>query len=130
MKSLLHCKVLHVEDVEENRRVVRQILTRLGVTLLEAVDGEQGVAMARRELPDLILMDLSLPLLDGWQATARLKSDPSTRHIPIIAVTAHAMIGDEQRARAAGCDGYVSKPLDVVAFGDLVTSWLGAAKPS
>jgi two-component system cell cycle response regulator DivK len=124
MKSLLTCKVLHVEDVEENRRVVRQILARLGVTLIEAVDGEQGVQAAKRELPDLILMDLSLPVLDGWQATARLKADPATRHIPIVAVTAHAMAGDEQRARAAGCDGYVAKPLDVVAFQSMVSSML------
>jgi CheY-like chemotaxis protein len=124
MKSLVSCKVLHVEDVEENRRVVRQILARLGVTLHEAVDGEQGVNMARRELPDLILMDLSLPVLDGWQATARLKADPATRHIPIVAVTAHAMAGDEQRARAAGCDGYVTKPLDVVAFQNMVSTLL------
>jgi two-component system cell cycle response regulator DivK len=124
MKSLLSCKVLHVEDVDENRRVVRQILARLGVTLIEAVDGEQGVAAAQRELPDLILMDLSLPVLDGWQATARLKSDPTTCHIPIVAVTAHAMSGDEQRARAAGCDGYVTKPLDVVAFQGMVAQML------
>jgi two-component system cell cycle response regulator DivK len=125
-KSLLACKVLHVEDVEENRRVVRQILGRLGVTLLEAVDGEQGVTIARRELPDLILMDLSLPVLDGWAATRQLKADTTTRHIPIVAVTAHAMAGDEQRAREAGCDGYVAKPLDVVAFGSYVTTLLDA----
>ena len=128
MKSLSMCKVLHVEDVDENRRVVRQIIARMGVTLFEAVDGEQGVAIARRELPDLILMDLSLPVLDGWQATAQLKADPTTCHIKIVAVTAHAMAGDEQRARAAGCDGYVTKPLDVVQFGEYVKAMLGASE--
>jgi two-component system cell cycle response regulator DivK len=130
LKSLLNCKVLHVEDVEENRRVVRQILGRLGITLIEAGDGEEGVAAAQRERPDLILMDLSLPVLDGWEATRRLKADPATRHIPVVAVTAHAMYGDEQRARAAGCDGYVAKPLDVVAFGQYVQELLGVYTPN
>jgi two-component system cell cycle response regulator DivK len=116
----MQCKVLVVEDVEENRRVVRQILGRLGVTLLEAQDGREGVAMAKRELPDLILMDLSLPILDGWEATRQLKADAATAKIPIVAVTAHAMAGDEQRARASGCDGYVAKPLDVTSFGAYV----------
>jgi two-component system, cell cycle response regulator DivK len=128
-RSLMQCKVLVVEDVEENRLVVRQILGRLGVTLLEAVDGREGVALARREMPDLVLMDLSLPILDGWEATRQLKADPTTAHIPVIAVTAHAMAGDEQRARDAGCDGYVAKPLDVVTFGRYVERVLMGGAP-
>jgi two-component system cell cycle response regulator DivK len=125
-KPMTACKVLHVEDVYENRRVVSQILSRLGVTLLEALDGRQAIEIARRELPDLILMDLSLPILDGWQATRLLKSDPLTAGIPIVAVTAHAMMGDEQRARDAGCDDFVTKPLDVIGFGDYVRRRLGS----
>ena len=120
-------KILHVEDLEDNRGVVRQIVTRLGATLIEAVDGEEGVRLAHKEKPDLILMDLSLPVLDGWQATARLKADPETAQIPVIALTAHAMAGDEQRARSAGCDGYVAKPLEPTAFLRLLQDVLGGA---
>ena len=104
--------VLHVEDLEDNRGLVRQIIARIGARLLEAVDGDEGVRIARREKPDLILMDLSLPVLDGWQATTLLKSDPETKDIPVVALTAHAMAGDEQRARQAGCDDYMAKPID------------------
>lgn len=128
-KSLMQCKVLLVEDVDENRRVVRQILGRLGVTLLEAQDGREGIDTARRERPDLILMDLSLPIIDGWEATRQLKADPATARIPIVAVTAHAMAGDEQRARASGCDGYVAKPLDVTTFGAYVERILMGGAP-
>jgi two-component system cell cycle response regulator DivK len=122
--SLMQCKVLVVEDIDENRSLMRQLLGRLGVTVLEAVDGRQGLEMARREQPDLILMDLSLPVIDGWEATRLLKANPATRDIPVVAVTAHALKGDEVRARAVGCDGYVSKPLDVVAFGQYVSELL------
>ena len=114
--SFSQYKILHVEDLEDNRGIVRQLARRMGVTLLEAGDGLEGVAIARRELPDVILMDLSLPIMDGWEATTQLKADPETRHIPVIALTAHAMAGDEQRARAAGCDGYVAKPIELVSF--------------
>lgn len=92
-------RILHVEDLEDNRGIVRQLARRMGVTLLEAGDGLEGVTLAKRELPDAILMDLSLPIMDGWEAPTQLKADPTTREIPITALTAHAMAGDEQRAR-------------------------------
>ena len=109
-------KVLLVEDLEENCRVIRLLARRMGITLIEAVDGQEGIELAQREKPDVILMDLSLPILDGWTATTRLKADPATAHIPVIALTAHAMAIDEQRARQAGCDGYVAKPIDLASF--------------
>jgi len=105
-------KILYVEDNDDNIYVVKNRLTRAGYTVLVAVDGEQGVAMAAAELPDLILMDLSLPVLDGWEATRRLKAAQETRHIPLIALSAHAMAGDREKALAAGCDDYDTKPID------------------
>ena len=103
-------RVLVVEDTEDNRRIVRDLLTSAGYELLEAADGPSGVAMAASHSPDLILMDIQLPGLDGYEATRRLKSDPATGHIPIIAVTSYALPGDEAKTRAAGCDGYIAKP--------------------
>jgi CheY-like chemotaxis protein len=105
-------RILYVEDNDDNVYVVRNRLGRAGFTVLVAVDGEQGVAMATVERPDLILMDLSLPVLDGWEATRRLKSAPETKHIPVIALSAHAMVGDREKALAAGCDDYDIKPID------------------
>jgi CheY-like chemotaxis protein len=105
-------KILYVEDNEDNVYVVQQRLTRAGYAVQVAVDGEQGLAMVAADRPDLILMDLSLPGLDGWEITRRLKASPDTRHIPIIALTAHAMTGDREKALAAGCDDYDSKPVD------------------
>lgn len=105
-------KILYVEDNDDNVYVVRSRLTRAGFTVLVALDGEQGVAMAVAERPDLILMDLSLPGLDGWAATRRLKSAAETKAIPVIAPSAHAMAGDRERALAAGCDDYDTKPID------------------
>ena len=105
-------KILYVEDNDDNVYVVRNRLGRAGFTVLVAVDGEQGVAMATAERPDLILMDLSLPVLDGWEATRRLKTAPETKHIPVIALSAHAMVGDREKALAAGCDDYDIKPID------------------
>jgi two-component system response regulator len=122
-------KVLLVEDLEENRRVIRLLARRMGVTLLEAADGQEGLDVAHRELPDVILMDLSLPILDGWTATTRLKADPETAHIPVIALTAHAMAIDEQRARQAGCDGYVAKPIDLINFQNYLRHVLDGGKP-
>lgn len=127
--SLLTKKVLLVEDVEENRGIVRQLARRMGVTLLEAGDGLEGVQLAHSEKPDLILMDLSLPILNGWDATTQLKKDPSTAAIPVIALTAHAMAGDEQRARAAGCDGYVAKPIDLIPFQRYLEHILAGGEP-
>ena len=103
-------RILIVEDTEDNRQILRDLLTAAGYDLLEAVDGEQGVAMARAEKPDLILMDIQLPQIDGYEATRRIKADPALRHIPIIAVTSYALSGDEEKTRAAGCDAYIAKP--------------------
>ena len=105
-------KILYVEDNDDNVYVVQSRLGRAGFTVLVAVDGEQGVAMATAERPDLILMDLSLPVLDGWEATRRLKAASETKHIPVIALSAHAMVGDREKALAAGCDDYDIKPID------------------
>jgi CheY-like chemotaxis protein len=105
-------KILYVEDNDDNVYMLRGRLTRAGFEVAVATDGAQGVTMAASEGPDLILMDLSLPVLDGWEATRRLKGAPDTRAIPIIALSAHAMEGDRTRAIDAGCDDYDTKPVD------------------
>jgi len=105
-------KILIVEDNEMNLDMLSRRLARRGYDLITAVDGEQAVALAQSEMPGLILMDLSLPVLDGWEATRRIKSMPETRSIPIIALTAHAMAGDQQKAMRAGADDYDTKPID------------------
>lgn len=105
-------KLLIVEDNEMNRDMLTRRLERKGFTTVVAVDGVEGIAMARSEAPDLILMDMSLPVLDGWEATRRLKAAQETRTIPIIALTAHAMESDRERALRAGCDEYDSKPIE------------------
>jgi two-component system cell cycle response regulator DivK len=106
-------KVLLVEDNEMNRDMLSRRLARRGFQVLIAVDGEQGVQMAQTELPDLILMDMSLPVLDGWGATRRIKAEASTQSIPLIALTAHAMAGDRDKALQAGCDDYDTKPIEL-----------------
>ena len=106
-------RILVVEDNEMNRDMLTRRLARKGFEPLVAVDGEQGVAVALAERPDLILMDMSLPVLDGWEATRRLKSDPATQNIPVIALTAHAMSGDREQALAAGCNDYDTKPIEL-----------------
>jgi len=106
-------KILLVEDNELNRDMLSRRLERRGYDLVVAVDGENGVAMAGSEAPDLILMDMSLPILDGWEATRRIKAEPLTRHIPIVALTAHAMSSDRDKALAAGCDDYDTKPIEL-----------------
>jgi two-component system cell cycle response regulator DivK len=106
-------KVLYVDDNDDNVYVLRSRLTRAGFAVVIATDGAQGVAMAAKEQPDLILMDLGLPVLDGWEATRRIKAAPETRHIPVIALTAHAMTGDREKALAAGCDDFETKPVDL-----------------
>ena len=105
--------ILYVEDNEDNIYVIKNRFARVGFTVLVAIDGEQGVAMAAAEQPDLILMDLGLPGLDGWEATKRIKSQPETRHIPVIALSAHAMTGDREKALAAGCDDFDTKPVEM-----------------
>jgi CheY-like chemotaxis protein len=106
-------KILLVEDNEMNRDMLSRRLERRGYTVIMAADGAEGVAMAESEKPDLILMDMSLPVLDGWEATRRLKSQLSTGSIPIIALTAHAMASDEENAREAGCDDFDTKPIEL-----------------
>ena len=103
-------RILVVEDQEDNRRIVRDLLASVGYSTLEAEDGEAGVAKAAAERPDLILMDIQLPFLDGYEATRRIKADPELRKIPVIVVTSYALSGDEEKARAAGCDAYITKP--------------------
>lgn len=105
-------KILLVEDNEMNRDMLGRRLQRRGYEVLIAVDGEEGVSMAERDAPDLILMDMSLPGIDGWEATRRLKASSATRPIPIIALTAHAMSGDREKALEAGCDDYDTKPVE------------------
>jgi two-component system, cell cycle response regulator DivK len=103
-------RILLVEDQPDNRRIVRDLLSATGYGLIEAITGEEGVAMAEAERPDLILMDIQLPGIDGYEATRRIKASPELSPIPIIAVTSYALSGDDQKAREAGCDDYVTKP--------------------
>ena len=102
--------ILVVEDQEDNRQILRDLLGSAGFRMIEAHDGEEALTVARSERPNLILMDIQLPILDGYEATRSIKRDPELKHIPVIAVTSYALSGDEERARAAGCDGYVGKP--------------------
>ena len=103
-------RILMVEDTEDNRQIVRDLVASVGYELLEAGDGAEGVAKAAEHKPDLILMDIQMPVMDGYEATRRIKADPALKAIPIIAVTSYALSGDEEKARAAGCDGYIAKP--------------------
>lgn len=118
--------VLVVEDNMDNLLLLRDVLHGLSVNVLQARDGEAGIDTAKSEKPDLILMDLSLPRIDGWTAASQIKSDPELAHIPIIALTAHAMIGDRERALAAGCDDYLSKPINIREFRDKVRRYLSS----
>ena len=106
-------KILIVEDNEMNRDMLSRRLARRGYEIVMAVDGEEGIAAAKAKNPDLILMDMSLPVIDGWEATRRLKAEPSTRGIPVIGLTAHAMAGDREKVIAAGCDDYDTKPIEL-----------------
>lgn len=103
-------KILVVEDTEDNRQILRDLLGMAGYEMVEAQDGAQGVAIAAEQRPDLILMDIQMPVMDGYEATRRIKADPALASIPIIAVTSYALSGDEAKTRAAGCDGYIAKP--------------------
>jgi two-component system, cell cycle response regulator DivK len=103
-------RILVVEDHEDNRQILRDLLASAGYEMLEAENGEDGVAAATAEQPDLILMDIQLPILDGYEATRRIKANPALNTIPIIVVTSYALSGDEEKARIAGCDAYVAKP--------------------
>lgn len=117
-------RILIVEDVDFNRDLLAQLLED-NYEVLTVNDGAAGITSAEREHPDLIIMDLSLPVLDGWEATRRIKADPTLQHIPIIALSSHAMRGDEEKARQAGCDDYLSKPLDEELLFDKLAQLLG-----
>ncbi|MGZ3410245.1 MAG: response regulator [Xanthobacteraceae bacterium] len=103
-------RILVVEDQEDNRQILRDLLGSVGFEMVEAGDGQEALVQAAKQRPDLILMDIQLPVMDGYEATRRLKSDPATKSIPIIVVTSYALSGDEGKAKAAGCDAYVTKP--------------------
>ena len=103
-------RILVVEDQEDNRQILRDLLANAGFEMIEAEDGEQAIELAASQRPDLILMDIQLPLVDGYEATRRLKADPNLMNIPIIVFTSYALSGDEEKARRAGCDAYVAKP--------------------
>ena len=118
-------KILLVEDNEMNRDMLSRRLLKAGFEMVMAVDGEQAIDLARSEAPDLILMDISLPGLDGWEATRRLKAMPETRSIPIIALTAHAMAGDREKSLAAGCNDYDTKPIDFRRLMEKIQGLLG-----
>ena len=122
-------KILYVEDNDDNVYMLRGRLTRAGFEVAVASDGEQGVAKAASEVPDLILMDLSLPVLDGWEATRQLKDAPETRPIPIIALSAPAMEGDRAKAIAAGCDDYDTKPVDFPRLLATIQALLAKERP-
>lgn len=118
-------RILVVEDNHDNMTLISDVLNSLNYEVIAAKDGEEAVRSARAEKPDLILMDLSLPRMDGWTATRQLKADPDVHHIPVIALTAHAMIGDRERALAAGCDDYVSKPINIRELAGKLRQLLG-----
>jgi two-component system cell cycle response regulator DivK len=117
--------ILLVEDHEDNRIVYSTILEHFGYRVLLAADGAEGVRMARESSPDLVLMDVSIPVMDGWQATATLKADPLTARIPVIALTAHALPADRERAEEVGCDGYLAKPVEPRRVLEEVRRFLG-----
>jgi CheY-like chemotaxis protein len=117
-------RILLVEDHEDNRKIYRTILEHYGYDVMIAVDGQSGIRAAREHLPDMILMDLSIPLIDGWEATRVLKNDATTRAIPIIALSAHALPEDRERAARAGCDGYLAKPVEPRRVLEEVTRFL------
>jgi two-component system, cell cycle response regulator DivK len=117
--------ILVVEDQEDLRAILRDLLTASGYTVIEAVDGVEGVAKARSERPDLVLMDIQLPVLDGYDATQQIKALPGLAATPIIAVSSYAMKGDEEKARASGCDGYVTKPYSPIQLLKIIRGYLG-----
>ena len=121
-------KVLLVEDNEMNRDMLSRRLIRRGFEVVFALNGKEGVELARSEKPDIILMDMSLPIMDGWEATRRVKADDVTRTVPVIGLTAHAMAGDREKAIEAGCDDYDTKPVEIDRLVGKIEKLLGAAK--
>ncbi|NDJ53037.1 MAG: response regulator [Chloroflexi bacterium] len=122
--------ILIVEDNIDNRTLLGDMLSALDYTVLEAVDGVEGVDIALANVPDLILMDLSLPNKDGWTATREIKAEKSTAHIPVIALTAHAMVGDRERALEAGCDDYMTKPINILELKKKIESYFSSKASS
>jgi two-component system, cell cycle response regulator DivK len=122
-------KILYVEDNEDNLYMMSNRLTRRGYEVILARDGAEGIAMAGSETPALILMDLSLPVIDGWEATRRLKAEALTRNIPVIALSAHAMAGDREKAIEAGCDDYDTKPVELPRLLDKIAALLARPRP-
>ena len=118
-------RILVVEDQEDLRGMLRDLLTSSGYEMLEAADGEAGVAKAKSDRPDLVLMDIQLPILDGYEATCQIKADPNLSAIPVIAVSSFAMKGDEEKARAAGCDHYITKPYSPMQLLRVIRGYLG-----
>jgi CheY-like chemotaxis protein len=118
-------RILVVEDNPDNRILISDVLSSMSYQVIVAEDGEQGVSTAEKEIPDLILMDLSLPRMDGWTAASLIKGKEALKHIPIIALTAHAMVGDREKALQAGCDDYISKPIDLRELSSKLTHFLG-----
>lgn len=129
MMAMLTAKILYVEDNEDNIYLLTRRLARKGYEVLVARDGQAGIDMAVAETPDLILMDLDLPVIDGWEATRRLKAMSGVKDIPVIALTSHAMAGDEEKAIAAGCDDYDTKPIDFARLQEKMTALLQGTKP-
>lgn len=117
-------RILVVEDNPDNMMLITDVLESLDYQVLQATDGEQGIIKTQAEIPDLILMDLSLPKVDGWTATRHIKGDITLKHIPIIALTAHAMMGDKERALNAGCDDYLSKPINLKELASKLRKYL------
>ena len=122
-------RILLVEDNVVNRRMAEFLLKSRGLVVIEAVTGAQAIELARAERPDLIIMDLQLAGMDGFAATRAIKADPATRHIPVVAMTAYAMSGDRERALEAGCDGYITKPIDTKQFPLTIERYLAARRP-
>jgi two-component system, cell cycle response regulator DivK len=122
-------KILYIEDNEDNLYMLTSRLKRRGYEVIAARDGELGIEAARREQPALILMDLSLPVIDGWEATRRLKAAAETRHIPVLALSAHSMAGDREKALAAGCDEYDTKPVELPRLLEKMASLLAGRAP-
>ena len=118
-------RILVVEDQEDLRGILRDLLSGTGYTVIEAADGEAGVAKAASERPDLVLMDIQMPVVDGYEATRRIKADPALKPIPIVAVSSYAMKGDEDKARASGCDHYVTKPYSPMQLLKIIRGVIG-----
>jgi two-component system cell cycle response regulator DivK len=117
-------RILYIEDNPENRMLVRRVLTAEGYTLLEAANGASGLRLAEEDSPDLILMDINLPEMDGYELTTRIKLNPKLADVPVIAMTANVMHGDREKSLAAGCDGYIQKPIDIDLLPDQIAKFL------